>query len=200
MRKRKRFLLAPASAVALVLAVAAVAYACTVWRGTMTVRGNHPSSGEVTVTGLRVGMTQTVTSGVAKSTKNSGFFLVSTGSAASNNKLPWKDSSGNIKKYYVKFYNSSASGPGYSNHTTWSTDCMAGGPGVLLGSVTLNEGGQIASVQYVGSALNVPAVPGAPVKFDLANGLNSDVSPAESAVCISDPGAAYGNQAPLTIL
>lgn len=200
MRKRKRFILAPASAVALVLAVAAAAYACTVWRGTMTLRGNDPSSGEVTVTGLRVGMTQTVTSGIAKATKNSGWFLVSTGSAASNNKLPSKDASGNTKKYYIKFYNSTASSPGYSTHANWYTDCMAGGPGVLLGSVTLNDSGQIASVQYVGSTTTLPMVPGVPVKFDLASGLKADTAPAESAVCISDPGAAYGNQAPLTLL
>lgn len=170
--------MAPVAVIAALLSVAATAWACTLFYGTMTVAGNL--GGVVQTTGLRGGMLQTVSPTVTRASANLGSFVLSTG-AQGNNKLPAMD-------YLVRFYN----GAGYSTHTQWAVDCMAGGPGVTLGKVTVGTDGLITKQNGAASA---PAV-----LFNLPGSLTPNVAPAESAVCISNANATFGNMAPLTIV
>ncbi|MDQ6806100.1 MAG: hypothetical protein M3065_14335, partial [Actinomycetota bacterium] len=118
----------------------------------------------------------------AAASDTEGSITVSTGAAA----FPYQ---GQLPAgiYQVLFYNSVAQAPGYSDHTHWSTSCMAGQPGtVTLGTVTVGSDG---------------AIVGQPLSFDLPSNLRADTAtPQESAVCISDSAGAHGNMAPLTII
>lgn len=191
--RRKRLILIPFAALAAATALAATAFACTVFRGTFTISGNDPTSGSVTATGSggNLFMTQSVSAGIAKATRNGGSVTVSTG-ASGTNKLP---ASTGTQTYKIRFYNSTAGAPGYNTHTTWKTDCMVGSSGTQIGTVKVDSTGKISS----GSGM--PST-GQPETFPLlpTTGLTPDVSPAESAVCISDDSASNGNEAPLTIL
>jgi hypothetical protein len=175
---RKRAVLILLAATAVVCTVAASAFACTIFRGTFTIKGNA-STASVTATGLRTGMVQTVSSGIAKANATGGSVTVSTGADQYGVKLP-------ANSYLILFYNSTATAPGYSDHTHWANDCMAGSPGaVTLGTVSVGADGRIA---------------GQPRTFALPSALRKDTAPKESATCISNSAATYGNQAPLTIL
>ena len=177
--KRKKAVLIPFGVVALTAIFAATAFACTLFRGTFTITGNA-SSTSVTSTGLRTGMNQMLTSGIAKATATGGSVKVSTGKDSYGVGLP-------ARSYQVRFYN----GPGYTNHTNWTVDCMAGGQGTTLGTVSVLSDGKIS---------------GQPRSFALKRNdgttgtLTKNTAPAESVVCISDSFATYGNQAPLTIM
>ena len=193
--RRKRLILIPFLALAAVTALGATAFACTIFRGTFTINGNATGSTAVTATGNGADMGhKSISSGIAKATKNAGTVTVSTGVDPANttNKLP-------NGGYLIRFFNSVYTGtvavkPGFKNHTTWTTDCMADGgldPTVkTIGTVTVNGDGTIA---------------GQPKTFPLGTSptgspLTPDQAPAESAVCISDAKANTGNQAPLTIV
>lgn len=211
MTKRRKFLLVPFGGVALLLALVATAYACTVFRGTLSLKGNRADSGTVTATGLRTGMAQTVSSEIARSDKT-GTVQVWTGADGSN-KLPHKKSDGTLYTYYLKYYNKAFGvdvnrdgviDPGYSDHTHWMVDCMAGGPGEMMSKVNLNSSGAINSLTPGSSGATLS---GNVVTLNLTRNYSgatltstADVAPTESAICISDPGAAYGNEAPLTIV
>lgn len=178
-KSRKRLILIPFVALAAVLAFAATAFACTIWEGTFTVAGNS-STTSVTATGTGM-MTQTVSAGIAKASATNGSITVSTG-IGGGGQLPANTT------YEIRFYNSVyPTAPGYTDHTHWKTDCMAGSSGTQLGSdVTVGSNGTIT---------------GQPVTRSLPTGtLTADQAPAESAVCISDSTGSYGNEAPLTIL
>ena len=156
--------------------LASEAFACTLFRGTFTIQGNA-SSGRVVSTGTGTGMTQTVNGGVAKATASGGSIKIWTDRDAYGRGLP-------ANTYYVRYYNSTTTRPGYSDHTHWSTDCMYGSSGVTLGTVQVNARGKLDKQ---------------PAAFALPSS-RADVAPQESAVCISDNGGAFGNQAPLTIV
>lgn len=177
MTKSKRLLMFPFSGLMALTMFTSTAFACTIFKGTFTIQGNASTS-KVTSTGLGNGMNQTVSSGVARASFNGGSVTVWTGRDANGRKLPQGD-------YQIRFYNSTATAPGYSKHSTWVTDCMFGSAGETLGSVVVNSVGKIK---------------GQPKAFSLPNGLRPDTPPQESTVCISDLKAAYGNQAPLTIV
>jgi hypothetical protein len=170
--KRKRILLIPFAAMAVTAIFAAGAFACTIFRGTLSMQGNA-SSATVKTTGNGTGMVQTVSSSIAKASKTGGSIKLWAGADAYGRKLP-------AKGYQVRYYN----GKGYSDHTHWVTDCMAGGPGVTLGSATVTTQGKFS---------------GQPIGFNLPAS-TANTSPQESAVCVSDSFADYGNMAPLTIL
>ncbi len=171
--KKRKVLLVPFGGVALFLVVAASAWACTLFRGTFTIQGNA-SSTSVTATGLRTGMVQTVSSGIAQSNRSAGSVTVSAGPDRFGVKLP-------AGSYQVRYFN----GAGYSDHTHWRNDCMAGTPGaVTLGNVTVTSRG---------------AIVGQPLGFSLPASTPTSGGQ-ESAVCISDSFADFGNMAPLTIL
>lgn len=173
--KRKLFFL-PAGAIAVTMLLASEAFACTLFRGTFTIQGNA-SSGRVTSTGTGTGMTQTVNGTVAKATASGGSVKLWTDKDAYGRGLP-------ANTYYVRYYNSSATRPGYTDHYHWWTDCMYGSSGVTLGTVQVNARGKIDKQ---------------PATFPLPTS-RPDVAPQESAVCISDNGGAFGNQAPLTMV
>ncbi len=175
--RRPKLLLFPFSGLVLLTLSTATAFACTIFKGTFTIQGNA-SSTKVTSTGLGNGMNQTVSPGVAKATSNGGSVTIWTGKDADGRKLPRGE-------YLVRFYNSTATDPGYTDHAHWYTDCMVGGPGTTLGSAEVGFNGKVK---------------GQPLTFSLPDGLQGDTAPQESTVCITDLAAAYGNQAPLTIL
>lgn len=189
-RGKRRVLLVPVGGVAAVMVLAATAWACTVWKGTLTVSGDR--GGSVTSTGLRTGMVQRVSSGVTSASANGGWFKVSTGTDGCCYKLPWKKADGTVRNYEINFFN----GEGYSDHTHFWTDCMTYDAGVKLADVRLNKGGQIASLLSGGTYQAVSQ----PLQVALPSGLAPNTTPQESAVCISDDTASYGNEAPITIL
>jgi hypothetical protein len=168
----KRILFVPFGAVALVMVLAASAFACTVFRGTFTVQGNA-SPTKVTATGTGTGMSSTISDGIAKATDVGGSVKLWTGADPYGRTLP-------ANKYFVRYYN----GAGFKDHYHWQVDCMVGGPGVDLGTVDVNSRGRIDKQ---------------PAQFALPVSTPNS-APEESAVCISDRGGAFGNQVPLTII
>jgi len=177
MNRKKPVLIAFAVA-ALTVSLAATAFACTVFRGTFTLKGNA-SATSVTATGLASGMSQMVSSGIAKAKKTGGTVTLSTGKDQYGRALPARTG------YRVRYYNSTATAPGYSTHTTWKTDCMVGGPGIQIGLADVGSDGKIV---------------GQPKTYSIGNSANLDSGGKESAVCISDSGAAFGNMAPVAIV
>ena len=183
-RMKRKLLCVPAGVIAVTMLLASEAFACTLFRGTFTIQGNA-SSGKVVATGTGTGMTQTVSGGMARATASGGSIKIWTDKDAYGRGLP-------RNTYYVRYYNGTTcpptstrtSCPGYTDHTHWSTDCMYGGRGVTLGTVQVNGRGRIDKQ---------------PAAFSLPTS-TADVGPQESAVCISDNGGAFGNQAPLTIV
>lgn len=111
----------------------------------------------------------------------------------------------NKRNYNIRFYNSGPAGTlaGYSNHTTWREDCMSttSSPlSVKLGTATVDSTGKLDSAtvgSYGGNGFNAATKT---AHFNLPSGLNKDVPPRESALCITDNAAYYGNQAPVTIV
>ena len=178
MMRKKAISLTTLAVLALAVSLTATAYACTVFRGTFTLKGNA-STTSVTATGLASGMSQSVSSGIAKAKKTGGTVTLSTGKDQYGRALPARTG------YRVRYYNSTATAPGYSTHTTWKTDCMVGGPGIQIGLADVGSDGKIV---------------GQPKTYSLGNSANLDSGGKESAVCISDSGAAFGNMAPVTIV
>lgn len=229
MHRKNRVLLVPFGVVAGLLVVASVAYACTAWIGQFKVTGNgtHVPTASDTVTvdgkGTRTSfvMDQCVDSSVAKSTHTSGSITIWTGESpqvsgcnndpdAADRRLPECGSGGspatctgsNKRTYEVRYYNSQygtlGNGPGYDDHDTYNVDCMSTllNGSVQLGSMTVDSNGNIDSA--TGGTYNSTAKT---ANFSLPSGSQThDQSPAESAVCVSDAAAYYGNQAPLTIV
>jgi|GEM_PF-5062634 len=177
MSKRK-ILFVPFGAVAMLLAMTALAFACTVWKGTFTVKGNA-SSGSVTASALRTSMVQTVSAGSAKAKATGGTVTISTGAAGCCSKLP-------ARSYTIRFLN----GPGYTSHTQWANDCMVGSPAPAGG--TLNNIGTV-SVDANGQIVGQPKTLSLPRSKVNAAGQ-------ESALCISSSDGLYGNQAPISIV
>lgn len=167
------------------LAIASTAFACTAFLGSFTVTGN--AGGSVTVNGTDTPntftMTQTVNNGIAKATKTGGSFSISTGTATNGSKLP-------KNTYGIRYYNSSSLLPGYMGTGTsrqWVTDCMSAPFGTKIGDTQVNSAGQVTGQ----------------TSFSFNNTLPLNTNPAgvrESAVCITDSSALYGNQAPITIV
>ena len=179
----RKVLLVPFGAVAVFLTLTAAAYACTAFNGSFTVVGGGTGgSGSVTANGTDAqgvpGMTQTVSGATgALKGKTGSTVTVSTGTATNGTKLP-------ANTYSINYYNSGPLGPGYEDHATWTTDCMTGGPGVALGTVTVGTAGTITSTS---TTFTLPLS-------------SADTGTEESAVCISDATGAYGNQAPIQII
>jgi hypothetical protein len=175
---KKKILFVPFGAAATVLALAALAFACTVWSGTFTVKGNA-GSGSVTSTALRTNMVQAVSAGHAAAKASGGAISISTGTAGCCSKLP-------ARSYQVRYLN----GPGYSDHTHWLNDCMVGSPApsgatiATIGTVSVGADGRIA---------------GQPKTFSLPRS-KANAAGQESAVCVSSNDGLYGNEAPLAIV
>lgn len=225
---KKAIFMVPFGAVAGLLAIASVAYACTSWIGQFQVTGNNTPSDTVTSDGkgtrTSFTMSQCVTGPVTKSTKNSGSITIWTGTSpqdancnnssnAADRRLPECGSGGsgdltctgtNKRVYNVNFYNSKyPTRPGYTDHTTWNEDCMSGltSQGVVeLGEVTVDSNGNIDSATVGANGGSGYDSTNRTANFNLPGSLTADRSPKESAVCVSDNAAYYGNQAPLTVV
>lgn len=180
--KRKTAVLTATSMAAIVLMASATAFACTVFKGTLTIKGNA-STTSVTATGSATTMAATISPGIAKAKKTAGTVTVTTGRDAYGRGLP-------ANPYLIRYYNSGgpnpfgAPGPGYTDHYHWSIDCMQGDAGVQIGTASVGSDGKL-----VGGS-----------KTLAITSANTDTSPGESAVCISDAGGAFGLQAPVTIV
>lgn len=181
--RRKKFLMVPFVAAALVLAVASVAYGCTLFMGKFSVTGNASNSGTVTCRGLDRTMENVCDAGIARVT-STGSITVSTDAVeGTGSKLP-------PGSYDINFYRaaSQTSSSGYYGHVWWNTDCMTGSAGTNIGSVTVGANGQSS-----GGPFNIPT-------SGITNGQLWQISPVfEAAACISDSTATYGNQAPVTV-
>ena len=195
-RNGRRVVLGAVGSTALVLVLAAAAYACTNYVGLMKVYGNRSDTATVTVTGSQSdgeaseAMTQGVSSGTAKADNEStGWVQVWTGPRSNG----WKLASGT---YDVNWKNI-----GYSNHTMWlnpAGDCSSWTLPLLttnLGTVSINSSGNIAG----GSGPYFMSYASNWAKFDLPTA-NANTGSQESAVCISDSGSHDGNQAPLKLI
>ena len=203
--RKKATLAAPIGALAVVLVVAAAAYACTNYVGYMQVNGSG-STNTVTVTGLDTygasaeGMQQTVSSNVAAAPTNGTFKVYTSGVNTTNKYLQAGDYDVNVQN------GNSSSTYGYTNHTTWNNpggDCMTwtvDSNTKKVGTVHYNSGtdGVIDSAtdllgnnKYLGS--------GWAGNFSLPALMNTSPGSYEQAVCISDSGSHNGNQAPLDV-
>jgi hypothetical protein len=210
----RKIMLIPFGVIALVLLNAAVAYACTAWVGTFQVWGNKDSySSSVVSWGTSpagaFNMTQVIQgtayasclnsaqkAGYSCATNAQGKIKVKTGyNSYENNKLPG-DSATSGYNYDINFYDDKT----YDSSRNWLIDCMSPASGSIvfkrLGQVHVNTSGVIdrTSVGTVTSSgvagpFNLPTT----AWSKAANG-------GESAVCVSDAGAYYGNQIPLTVL
>ena len=194
-RNGRRVVLGAVGSTAVVLVIAAAAYACTNYVGLVKLYGNRTDSATVTVTGSQSdgeaseAMTQGVSSGTAKADNEStGWFQMWTGPRSNG----WKLASGTYDVNWINI--------GYSNHTTWlnpSGDCMTWTipTSTNLGTVTINTSGNItggAGTYYMSYASNW-------VKFDLPTA-TANTGSQESGVCISDSGSHDGNQMPLKLI
>ncbi|MGI8685511.1 MAG: hypothetical protein ACR2MO_10565 [Acidimicrobiales bacterium] len=170
----------PFAAIAGFMVVASVAYACTTFKGTFTVTpGGTNSSGSVTATGNCSGMGYSsggapsggVGAATAKASTGTGTVSIAT-SAGGGCQLT-------AGTYDINYLN----GPAFRNHTNRVLDCMSGlgGTSVNLGQVSVNSSG-VASGTF-----NLPLSVG-------------DVSPLESAVCISDTVAIEAHMVPVFII
>lgn len=189
---KKTMLGVPFTIIAGLMILASTAYACTVWAGKFLVSGEYPGGATVTATGTPTGcsggkptggMTQNVDSNVARTKRSPavGTVTVETQPGTGCNKLP-------AGAYDINWY----SGKGYSNHTTWSRDCMSPlmGTGVKVGAIQVNSAGN--SVDPVTGANSSS-------KFTITSPF-ANIGGEEGAVCVSDATGTYGNQAPMTVM
>lgn len=194
-------LLVPAGSAAVVLVIAAAAYACTNYVGYLEVKGNADTA-TVTVTGSQTwnegsqAMTQSVSSGIAKANDNSsGTFTIYTDRIGTTGT---KYLQGTLDVNFIP--------DGYDNHTTWDNpngDCMSwligGATGVVkLGTVTMTTSaplGRIASATGHLSLSSNRATYDLPEATAIVN-----TSPREAGVCVSTSDSVNGNQAPLTVV
>lgn len=184
--QHRRGLLFGFTVVAAVLALTSAAWACTVFKGKLTLQGNASTS-TVTATGNNSGMGFcSITNSYAYSNGSGGSVKVTVGPASSTcggHKLPATGSETNLayKVTYVDygFYNSSL-----------NRDCMYNGghsTRIVLGDITVDSNGNGGGGWY--------SIPGS---HPAQNG-----SPYEAGVCVSDTKygpSLYGIQAPLVIL
>lgn len=173
---------------AVVLAMASTAFACTTYKGYMTVTGSDGSF--VTSYGGNSGMTQSLDKGVGPNiTRGTETFTVKVG-AFNGHRL-----SETLNPYRITFWNGSAAA--YDNpivdfSTTkqhWKNDCMSSTQDEKLGLVkpignhtVSSDGSETTSNHTLPSDARLTA------------------SGAQAAVCISNSTASQGNQAPIIIV
>lgn len=146
-------------------------------KGTLTATGNA-STTQVVATGNGSTFGQTYSTGVAVAGSIGGTVTLQTGKDPYGRALP-------AQSYAVKFYNSSAAAPGFSDHYHMVTDAGPGGPGVQIGTVSIGTDGKIV---------------GGPKTFGLGGWLRPDGAPQESAIALVDSGGAFGLEAPVRIV
>ncbi len=186
-RDRRNLLLGLVPA-AVVLAVASAAFACTTYKGYMTVTGSDGAF--VTSYGGNSGMTQSFDKGVGPTiTRGSEAFTIKVGAHNGHTLTATRN------PYKITFWNGSAAA--YDNPivdfaTTkqhWKNDCMNSstdvkrGLQILLGDHNVSsDGSETTSTWKLPSTATLTA------------------SGAQSAVCISDSQAFQGNQAPIIVV
>lgn len=191
---KKTMLGVPFTIIAGLMLLASTAYACTVWAGKFLVNGEAAAGGAtVTATGTPTGcsgttptggMTQSVNANVAKTKKSPAVGTVTVETQSAGGTCNWLP--GGV--YDINWY----SGKGYSNHTTWSRDCMSPlmGLGVKVGEIKVNSAGQ--SVDPITNAA-------ASFTFNITSPF-ANIGSEEGAVCVSDATGTYGNQAPMKVI
>lgn len=182
-------------AVAATGVVATTVFACTAFVGTFTLNGatgSQVSTGNDTCTNWTMtstctfNMSQTLSgTEAATSHTTSGQFTIAWSIPAANG-----EAAALVGTYEVNF----VGGDAYDNRGSWKLDCMHGSSGsgqVHLGNTTVAQdtvspfNGKITGT----TTWNVPS-------SQVANSTSPDQ---ESAVCISDGSANFGNQAPIEL-
>lgn len=148
-------------------------------------------------------MTQTVNSTVAKSY---GGTSTSCGTSRGCFKIytqPTQDS--NAYALGAGTYDVNVVNIGYSNHTTWlnpSGDCESSrvpSPVTKVGDVTIGTAGKIIAA-HDASGYSLTVISGIAGEFQFPTTFVANTTPQEAGVCVSDPNAVNGNQAPITIV
>jgi hypothetical protein len=187
---KKTLVIGLLSALAASAVLATTVFACTNFLGTFTVKGSTTGTGTVTATGTdsctwntpptppshcSFKMAQTL-SGTTFAPSGTGTFditwTVPTGGEAED--LP--------TAYDVNFHG----GDAYDNFAVkWKIDCMDGSSGITkVGSTVLsNSTGLLTGTTH----------------FSLPSGSTANAAGQESAVCISDSAANFGNEAPIAL-
>lgn len=197
---KRRLLAVPFAAIAGVLIMVSASSACTIWMGKFLVKGSV-GAGEVAAVGDPTqGMVhKSVSSAYAINENNPGGQLrlrVEPETAGSSNKLPRFNSNGTVRAYYLRFdpFTSTSDGD-FPTHTKWKWDCMAGAYGYTMGSsVTVDSNGYSYGGSTGGYWYRTIQSTTATTPWNGTNYYN------EAAACISDAGAGYGNQAPVTLV
>lgn len=212
---RKRLLMG-AVPVAAVLAAASVGYACTIFKGSMTVtgNGNDPLTGapsSVTVTGNNSGMSYCNSASPEGSAPALGAgytFAPRNGGTIDVSVAPSTDSCASQLPdgvYDVNFVN----GPAHSDTNgirPWLLDCMFGNnpPNVNLGTMTVTGGSGSGTYSLPNNLLPNHWVHGDASASVNDTSVDQTVRVGdESAVCVSNQPpqrGLYGLQAPITIL
>ena len=187
-----------AGVIAIVLGLGSAAYACTSYKGWLQVCDSSDGAEGVyciTSNGSGSGMNQSFSSGTGPTlTRGTESFTVEVGPITTTNKLPQRDSStGN--SYHVTFWNktSKAYDRPILNYGTsgshWLQDCMYSSLDITLGNIkSLGTLDVDANGDSIAKSFTLPST--APLS----------PSGGQGAVCVSDPSAVNGNQAPIIIV
>lgn len=172
--------------VAVVMAMASIASACTVFLGSMTVQGNS-STNAITFYGNGTGMGHTCKSGSRASATSPGSVKVTVrgiNNSCGNHKLP------SAYTYGVSFVSNGFNGDIFDT----SRNCMWNG----------GHPDSIALYNSSGSAQIVVDSTGFGTgTYNIPSGLPKNSYPDEASVCVSDANTSpstYGNSAPLAIV
>jgi hypothetical protein len=181
-----------ATVVAIIMVLASGAYACTVFRGKMTVTGG---GGSTFATGNNSGMgwcirpqdnTTVASGGGGKGADGSTITIrIEPASSTCGSHSPSTRSDYDLNFFNGKgFTYTISSTTGKRVYSTWQKDCMSPR---LSGVVNL-----ASNVSYTNGTI-------AQGDFKLPLSTNKNLSGEASAVCFSDPGGGNGNQVPIII-
>lgn len=193
----RRGLVGTFTALGAVLTLSSAAFACTVWKGKLSVTGNADSyATTATAHGKNTGMEHCAKSpiGSAKALATAGAVKIAIaphdGSAVNGAACP----AGQLADgwYDVRYLNGAAfttDQPG--SYRNWLLDCMNGSVGV-----------EVSEVQVVSGTVALTSA------INLGTSSYKNLPTDESAICVSGPGpsqnanqgASEGNQVPLTIV
>lgn len=198
MLRYRRQLLITLMLAALGLLVASSAFACTVWKGKFSVTGD--SGGTVEAIGAGQTMVDcAAATGTAEAT-NGGWVTITMEPGTCDGST-YTLSAGD--DYEINYINDEAYLPaGFPTHRNWLLDCMSPADGVDVHRLQPRDNGTAdVEIDINGYSLDDTGSPGSR-DFDLPTLGNYQANSMtdESAICISDPSAGEGMQAPINMI
>lgn len=191
--RTRKMIVGGAAAVGAVMLLSSSAYACTIFRGKMTVTGGGGStsaSGSGGTTGMswctagKPADNAAAPAGGAHGADGSAI-TVTIGPGVCNTETPTSRSDYDINFYNGKaFTYSISSTTGKRVYSNWLVDCMSPR---LSGVANLGFGGAYTNGTTKSWTVPLPSV------------TSANLSGQASAVCFSDPGGANGNEVPIII-